>query len=141
MLIFWVFALLPHIITGEFQTLLQNFMSCHFKFYIGNLAESSETFDIPHRLIQYFGTTASFSSEELDFSFIGSPKLPIKYNHHKTRKHLFCFVHWYMVDSLGLSQESGDLSFKMYQSESLGEKPDYFLFFENNNYIEFHKYQ
>lgn len=46
-----------------------------------------------------------------------------------------------MVDSLGLSQESGDLNFKMYQSESLGEKPDYFLFFENNNDIEFHKYQ
>lgn len=44
-----------------------------------------------------------------------------------------------MVNFLGLSQHSGDLNLKMYQSESSREKPDNFLFFENNNAIETNK--
>lgn len=103
----------------------------NFKFFIGNLAESAENFDIPNLLIHHYGISVSFLSEKLDFQSNVSKNVPLKYNHHKTRKHLFCFVHWYMVTSLGISQESGDLNLKMYQSESLMEQPDYFLFFED----------
>lgn len=69
MFIFWVFVFLPHelhckIPTSSLNTFLQNFVFCHLKFFIGNLAESPESYDFPYLLVHHFDTLASFSSDK-----------------------------------------------------------------------------
>lgn len=106
---------------------LDNFQSCHIKYFVGNENSSKELFDVPFALIKHFQDSISVSVETLD-----NPDRSNK-SHHDRGKFTSCFVHWYMVNQLGLYQQSRDILQNMKESEVVGEVPDYFIFYEDHN--------
>lgn len=104
--------------------LLQHFDSCHLKYYS---ADDFINYDIITSLIKSTGQSLVYShetSQYLNNIYI----LPPKYSHQRIARFSQCFIHCYEFNSIQTI-----FPFKMFQSETSGEKPNHFLFFENIN--------
>lgn len=113
-------------LSSEVQTLLNTFQFCHFKI-IMSWPQWPRDFTTELAILKHLNEKASFSLETLQLHNL-SPKVDNFYfNHHKTRRLSLCFIHVYMVEQLGTH-----VALKMRQSESCGEKPDHFLFIEQD---------
>ncbi len=108
---------------------LDNFQTCHIKYFLENTKNNADVCDAALLTINYLQNSVSVSIDVLyDFDDVSTPK-----NHHHRGKFTSCFIHWYMVDQLGLYQEPRHILQKMKESEIAREIPDYFIFYEYHN--------
>lgn len=111
-------------------TFLSNFQACHFKFFIGNTEDNSDNFHIQLAIIQYFQDKATFSTEELNnSSFVAN-----RTSHEHHSRFTLCFIHSYMINHV---EEYATLNQTIRDSEKTGDTPNYFVFYENSEIVNF----
>lgn len=115
----------PIAINSIVHTLFKYFEVCHYKYFLDY--NDISIFDIPPALINNLSQVAIFSLENLQFNNGTYYDIPPEYNHQRVRRFSQCFVHLYMANNWETY-----IMPKMYQSEILGEKPNHFIYFEQN---------
>ncbi len=110
-------------------TFLNNFQTCHIKYFVGNMKNNDAFVDISLLTVKHLKYQVSVSTNVLyNLNNTHNTK-----SHHYWGKFTSCFIHWYMVDQLELYQEPRHILRRMRNSEMLGELPDYFIFYEDHN--------
>ncbi|CAL8143030.1 unnamed protein product [Orchesella dallaii] len=117
-------------LSNDVQFLLKGLTGCHFKLWLTTYRGHSD-FETVKAITNFLADTVSFSIAS--FEFFNSSLLIINpaQNHQSPQRFHSCFVHNYIQDTLSNLISYHFLMRKMQTSERVGERPDYFLFFED----------